>query len=99
MSRLVMVFIRRFTQHELLRDVECFALTTRLPTLCKPMQRSEVVTFFVKALAVYVIWYFLYDLWDSAGRSGRPLAVGAHCGAGRGPCLRPWVSRSSPRAG
>jgi len=27
------------------------------------MQRSEVVTFFVKALAVYVIWYFLYDLW------------------------------------
>ena len=27
------------------------------------MQRSEVVQFFVKALGIYILWYFVYDLW------------------------------------
>jgi exosortase family protein XrtF len=27
------------------------------------MQRSEVVVFFAKALAIYVVWYLVYDLW------------------------------------
>lgn len=27
------------------------------------MQRSQVVTFFLKALGIYVAWYILYDLW------------------------------------